>query len=73
MDQLRVASDHVERVVDRDRVVSTFNTKIRSYGIEDYLSFLDPVRMPPSFAQAETFLDIRQWMVMMLATVSTCG
>lgn len=71
-----------ERVVDRNRVVSTFTSKISPNGIEDYL-FVS-TSQPESgaigvaeqyFAQGHdiTFVDVAEWLRNMLATVGAGG
>lgn len=78
-----LAAEVTERRLDRNRVVSTFNTKIAPNGIEDYLFFvrlasLDPaarVQAAQYFAQGHevNFLEIEEWVVMSLATMGAKG
>lgn len=68
-----------ERPIDRSRVVATFNTKIATHGINDYLFFFGKV--PPGeeakeaarqyFAQGHdiSFLSVEEWLVHSLGTV----
>lgn len=77
-----LSAEITERVVGRERIVSTFNTKIGPAGIRDYLFF---VLEPPDtdaatqsyqyFAQGHdvNFAVIRDWIVMTLATIGAEG
>ena len=79
---LLLSAEVTERTVGRDRVASTFNTKIGPAGIEDYLFF---VSQPPDetaiqqanryFAQGHevSFVEIAGWLAMMLATIGKRG
>lgn len=78
-----MAVEVTERLVDRARVVSTFNTKIAPSGIEDYL-FLVGATEPSEesrnqarmyFAQGHeiNFAQICNWIVMLLATLGRRG
>ncbi len=72
-----------ERPVDRSRVVSTFNTKIAPAGIEDYLFFVRPsapideakqqARQYFSQGHEVNFVEIRNWILMTLATTGKRG
>lgn len=78
-----MAAEVTERTVDRSRMVATFDTKIAPTGIEDYLFLVRPyateseARQQASryFAQGHdvNFLDIKEWMVMVLATIGVKG
>ncbi|HEX7377523.1 MAG TPA: hypothetical protein VF278_10445 [Pirellulales bacterium] len=77
-----LAGEITERSLDRDRIVSTFTTKIVEAGVTDYL-FL--VTKPPAddakqqcfcyFAQGHeiNFVEIASWIHMILATLGTGG
>ena len=78
-DKVLLAIEITERVVARDRVVSTFNTKILTAGIEDYL-FLYSSDAPSKdahevartyFSQGHeiNFLPVADWLVNNLATI----
>lgn len=78
-----LAAEITERVVDRSRVVTTFNTKIAPSGIEDYLFVVNPPG-PDSdakkqahqyFAQGHevSFVEIKNWITMLLATIGKRG
>lgn len=81
--QVLMAAEVTERPLDRSRVVATFNTKIAPVGIEDYLFFVRP--SAPSdearqqarryFAQGHevNFLVIKDWLLMVLATMGARG
>lgn len=74
-----LAIEITERVIDKSRVVSTFDTKIIESGIEDYLFIYS--QSPPSedalataaayFAQGHeiNFLPVREWIVNNLSTI----
>jgi hypothetical protein len=78
-----LAAEITERPLDRNRVVSTFNTKIAPQGIEDYLFFVPMENLPDDvriqarqyFAQGleVNFLDVKNWILMSLATMGTRG
>lgn len=79
---LLMAAEVTERPVGRERVVSTFNTKIAPASIEDYLFFVnqepdDRVRQQcrQYFAQGHevNFVRITNWLKMMLATIGKSG
>ena len=77
------AAEITERPVDRNRVVSTFNAKIAPSGIEDYLFFVRPDGATTEalrqarhyFAQGHelVFLTIKDWVLMILATMGHEG
>jgi len=81
--QTVLAAEITERVLDRSRVVATFNTKIAPSGIEDYLFFVRSPGVDPKirqqahqyFAQGHevNVLVIQEWMHMVLATVGKRG
>lgn len=81
--QTIMAVEVTERPVDRSRVIATFNTKIAPAGIEDYLFFVKSLEIDPEarqqarqyFAQGHevNFLDIKQWILMSLATMGNRG
>lgn len=78
-----LAAEVTERIVDQSRVVTTFQSKILPAGIQDYLFFIRPdaVRAEARqqaqryFAQGHevNFLDIEQWILMLLGTVGKAG
>jgi len=78
-----LAAEVTERTVDKSRVVATFNTKIVTTGIEDYLFFVQPGRLAPdAMAQARqyfsqghevNFVEIRDWVTASLATMGRRG
>ena len=67
----------------RDRILQTFHTKIAPNGIEDYLFFVrldgldDGARQQARqyFAKGHemNFLSIKDWVVMLLASMGVCG
>lgn len=81
--QVLLSAEVTERMLDRPRIVATFNSKISPAGIEDYLFFVrsatptDEARQQARqyFAQGHevNFLDIRQWILMVLATLGHRG
>ncbi len=82
-ERIVLAIEVTERPLDRARVVATFNTKIAPNGIEDYLFFVrtDSVEAGTNqqarqyFAQGHevNFLDVREWVLMGLATMGRRG
>lgn len=72
-----------ERPVDRSRVISTFNTKIAPNAIEDYLFLVGTAGQTDEavaqagqyFAQGHevNFVDLREWVMMCLATTGKRG
>lgn len=82
-DTILMAVEITERTVDRSRVVSTFNTKIAPQGIEDYLFFIKPSGVENAalrqtrqyFTQGHevNFLEIKNWILMTLATLGRNG
>ncbi len=78
-----LASEITERIVDRERVVATFDTKIAPKSIEDYLFLVleksqDPAVLEQAkkyFAQGHevNFLEIKNWMVSMLSILGSHG
>lgn len=81
--QTLMSAEVTERPVNQSRVTTTFNTKIAPAGIEDYLFFVRPAAASPEalhqarqyFAQGHeiNFLDIKQWILMSLATMGKGG
>ena len=81
--EVLMAAEVTERPVDRTRVVATFNTKIAPHGIEDYLFFVkvsgvseDARRQAHQyFSQGHevSFLEIKDWILMSVATVGAKG
>lgn len=77
------AAEVTERAVDRNRVVTTFNTKIAPYAVEDYLFFVTrKVQPPEALAQSESyfaqghevnFVEIGEWIVQTLTTLTSRG
>src|SRR5215469_4332713 len=77
-----LAIEVTERPVERTRVISTFQAKIAPQGIEDYLFLVrgetsdDVMRQARQyFSQGHevNFLEIRGWILMILATVGKVG
>ena len=78
-----LAAEVTERLVDRNRVVATFNSKIGPHGIEDYLFFVNSGDQSPDtirqvrqyFAQghAINFVVIADWIYAVLATLGSGG
>lgn len=78
-----LAAEVTERPVERTRVMATFNTKIAPHGIEDYLFFVSAetldeatkVQARQYFAQGHevNFLEIKNWILMCLATMGRNG
>lgn len=77
------AAEVTERLLERSRVISTFNTKIAPHGIEDYLFFVRSEALSAEaqqqakqyFAQGHelNFLEIGNWILMVLATTGRRG
>lgn len=81
--QVILAVEVTERPIDRSRVVSTFQTKISSQAIEDYL-FLFTKHLPDQdarraalqyFAQGHdiVFLKVAPWLIHLLGTIGVRG
>ena len=78
-----LAAEITERIVDRERVVATFDTKIAPKSIEDYLFLVleksqDPAGLEQArkyFAQGHevNFLEIKNWMVSILSILGSHG
>jgi len=81
--QVVFSAEVTERIIDRNRVVSTFNAKIAPNEIQDYLFFIRTggvaaeaqVQARQYFTQGYevNFLEIRQWILMTLATIGIRG
>lgn len=81
--QVLLSAEVTERDIDRSRVTATFNTKIAPNGIEDYLFFVRLAGVDPDaralarqyFTQGHevNFLDIKEWILMSLATMGKLG
>lgn len=81
--KLLLVAEVTERVVDKSRVVSTFNSKISPEAIDDYIFFVNAVSANAlATAQAEqyfaqgsevNFVDMRTWLNMSLATLGKDG
>jgi hypothetical protein len=81
--QVVLAAEVTERPIDRNRVAATFNTKIAPNGIDDYLFFVRLAGVAPeATAQARqyftqghevNFLEIKDWILMSLATMGRRG
>jgi len=81
--QILLAAEVTERPVDSNRVMTTFNTKISPQGIGDYLFFTplaglsEQVRLQARqyFAQGHevNFLEVKDWILMLLATLGIKG
>ena len=82
-EEVFLAVEVTERAIDRSRVVSTFNTKIAPYEVEDYLFFFtthtpdDEARRTARkyFAQGHdvNFMPVKTWIVSCLATIGVAG
>lgn len=82
-DRIVLAAEVTEREISKSRVVSTFQTKIAPNSLEDYLFFLKGVpghgevrdQAARYFAQGHemNFVDIRGWILMILATIGSKG
>ncbi len=82
-DKIVLAAEVTERVVDKSRVVATFNTKIAPSAIEDYLFFVKErneeeglgaqVRQYFSQGHEVNFIEIKNWIVITLATLGSKG
>ena len=78
-----LAAEVTERPVDQTRVVATFRTKISRQGIEDYLFLVDESTVTEDarqqarqyFVQGHeiNFVDMKDWILMTLATVGVKG
>lgn len=81
--QILMAAEVTERPIDKSRIVAIFNTKIAPTGIEDYLFFVKVSGVAPEakqqahqyFAQGHelNFLEIKEWILMSLATMGKKG
>ena len=77
------AAEITERKVDLSRVIATFNTKIAPAGYEDYLFFIKDSEVNSEilahtqhfFSQGHeiNFLEIKNWIIMILATIGKDG
>ncbi len=82
-ERIVMAAEVTERLVDRNRLVSTFKSKIAPAGIEDYLFLTKHAAPDPEaqrlaeqyFAQGHeiNFCDIQNWIVNNLATLGIKG
>ena len=82
-DTTLIVAEITERLVDRNRVVTTFNNKIGPDSIEDYLFFVSSNAQPPDavqqirqyFAQGHeiNFVVIKDWIEAVLATIGHRG
>ena len=82
-EQIVMAVEVTERTVDRSRVVATFNTKIASAGIENYLFLVRSPNVEPDarqqarqyFAQGHevNFVEIKNWILTLLTTMGIKG
>jgi hypothetical protein len=81
-DRIILTAEVTERPVNRSRVIATFQTKIATGGIVDYLFFLtDPVgdealqQARQYFSQGHeiNFVEIKNWIIAVLATLGTKG
>ena len=81
--QVLLSAEVTERDIDRSRVAATFNMKIAPNGIEDYLFFVRLTGVDPDaralarqyFTQGHevNFIEIKQWILMSLATMGRQG
>lgn len=82
-DSVLLAAEVTERLVDRNRVIATFNSKIGPQGIKDYLFFVNTVSQPSDsvqqvrqyFAQGHeiNFVVIVDWLAAVAATIGSQG
>lgn len=82
-DNIILSAEITERPIDKNRVVSTFNTKINPIGIEEYLFFTNVsnvdneclVQSHHYFTQGYevNFIEIKDWILMTLATIGKKG
>ncbi len=81
-DSIVMAAEVTERGVDKHRIVSTFQTKIAPKGIEDYLFLLlhkpdeEVMRQARQyFSQGHevNFVDLKNWILVILATLGKAG
>lgn len=77
-----LAVEVTERSVDRNRMITTFETKISSNGIEDYLFLVTTDADDYAIRQAHRYfsqghevnlLDVKDWMLVVLATIGVTG
>ena len=77
-----LSAEITERIVDRNRLISTFTTKIAHQSIENYLFLITSqpsdevsrqIRQYFSQGYEINVLDMRNWMVMILATLGRKG
>jgi len=78
-----LSAEITERMVDKERVVATFDTKIAPNSIDDYLFFVrDRDQAPAAIEQARryfsqghevNFLEMKNWIVTMLSVVGPRG
>lgn len=78
-----MVAEVTERAIDKNRIVTTFNSKIAPQGIADYLFLTKSAAVSPEvreqagqyFAQGHeiNFVLIRDWIYMVLATLGTRG
>ncbi|HLE14701.1 MAG TPA: restriction endonuclease, SacI family [Anaerolineales bacterium] len=78
-----LAIEVTERVIDKSRLVSTFNTKIAPAAIKDYLFLVGGAKASEEarnqaqryFAQGHeiNFIQIRDWLILLLATLGKSG
>lgn len=78
-----LAAEITERAVDKNRIIATFNTKIAPHRIEDYLFFIKKGNIDEEslrqtrqyFSQGHelNFLEIKNWIIMILATIGNRG
>jgi hypothetical protein len=81
--KLLLVAEITERIVDKSRVISTFNSKISPEAIDDYIFFVNTVnanalatdQAEQYFAQGSevNFVDIKTWLNMSLATLGKDG
>ena len=82
-DTTLIVAEITERLVDRNRVVTTFNNKIGPHPMEDYLFFVSSNDQPHDtvqqirqyFAQGHeiNFIVAKDWVVAVLATIGRRG
>lgn len=77
-----LAVEVTERSVDQNRMITTFQTKIAPRGIEDYLFLVTTDADDRAIRQAHryfsqghevNFLDVKDWMLIVLATIGAKG
>jgi len=81
--KILLAAEVTERPLDKQRIITTFNTKIASVGFDDYLFFVKKAdmsedvhkQMKQYFAQGHeiNILEIRSWILISLSIITSKG